>query len=264
MSSGRLTGFRSTAVGVTAPTVAVGAGAVIVAALEVLVGLGHELTAEIGYAALLLAIANVPANWSAEPDAVAALRVIGVIAVARVAAIATPLPDAPAAAHILVVAVAAVVAAAKVAPMVGLSMRRMLAARPAATDVHVILAGAGLGLLIYVLGGPQLAGRSSPAAEVVLALGAATAAAAVEEIVFRGMLQPKLQSVMGSTGILLACALFADMYLGFGSVWVLLAIALAGALFARSVALSGALRDVIAAHVMLAVGASVIWPLVLG
>ena len=92
----------------------------------------------------------------------------------------------------------------------------------------------------------------------------AASAALVEEIVFRGLVQTSLQRLAGGVGALAAAGLFAVSYISFGSASLVLLMALAGLLFAHSVARSGVLGAALAGHVLLAAGAAVVWPVLLG
>jgi membrane protease YdiL (CAAX protease family) len=91
-----------------------------------------------------------------------------------------------------------------------------------------------------------------------------TVTVVVEEIVFRGLLQGALQRIAGRLGAVAATALFACAYLGGGPAGVVVAIAVAGAVFAYGFARSGNLYGAIAGHYALALGAFVVWPLLLG
>jgi membrane protease YdiL (CAAX protease family) len=99
---------------------------------------------------------------------------------------------------------------------------------------------------------------------VLVALAAATAAAAVEEVVFRGLVQVTLQRVAGRAGLVAASALFAATYLDASRAALVLAFALAGLVFAYAVARTGTLAGAVGGHVLLAAGAGGLWPAVLG
>ena len=241
----------------------IGGGAVI--ACEILVAAGHVLAAEAGYAGLLLVLANAPARRGPRgADATAALYALGIVALARVVAIAAPLPHASGAVHLLVVALITAFALWRLAPPVDPPIRDLVAWRPRAGEVGVLAACLGLGVVLYGLGLPALVGPDANVGAVAPALVAVAIAAAVEEVLFRGVLQSLLERLLGRAGVLVATAFFAALYLSAGSPALVLAMALAGLVFAASVVRTRALGAAVAGHILLAGGAVVVWPALFG
>jgi hypothetical protein len=99
---------------------------------------------------------------------------------------------------------------------------------------------------------------------VAVALIAALAAAAVEEVVFRGVVQVSLQRAAGRAGLIGASLLFAATYLDLSTAALVMVIALAGLVFAHTVARSETLTGAIAGHGLLLVSAGWLWPTLVG
>jgi membrane protease YdiL (CAAX protease family) len=197
-------------------------------------------------------------------DATTALHALGIVALARVVAIAAPLPDASATIHLLVVALSTGFAVWRLAPPIDPPIRDLLAWRPRTSEVRVLGACLGLGVVLYGLGAPALVGPDTTVGDVALALLAVALAATVEEVLFRGVLQSTLERLLGRAGVLVASVLFASLYLSAGSLALFLAMALAGLLFAASVVRARVLGTAVAGHILLAGGAAVVWPALIG
>ena len=97
-----------------------------------------------------------------------------------------------------------------------------------------------------------------------MALVAAVVAAAVEEGVFRGLVQITMQRAAGRVGFVGSVVLFSATYLGTGSAALVLTFALAGLIFADNVARTGSLVGAGLGHVVLVLAAGALWPAVLG
>jgi membrane protease YdiL (CAAX protease family) len=238
---------------------------------------GHILAGDIADAVLVIALLNVgrDANTSAlsarADPGVAAVRALAFVALIRVVALGLPLRDGSNAFGTLVVAILVGVPAILAAPYLGVSLWAMATRlppvrRPTAVAGLVVVAAAGLalGLVAYLVGAPALWRAGAPRNTVLVALVAACAAAAVEEVLFRGLVQVTLQRVAGRAGVLAASALFAAMYLSVRPAALVLTIALAGLLFAITVAWSGRLQGALLGHVFFVVGAGGLWPSVIG
>ena len=244
---------------------------VALAVVEVgLIARGHVLAGQIADAVLLLVLLNFRArgrehSWSAREEGVeAAMRALALVPLARVLAAGLPLGRFSEAPNELMVALLVGFAAIRLAPIVGVSVRRFAQARLDRTAAEVVAIGAMLGLGAYLLGAPPLLPAGAGGGRVAVAVIAVTAAAAVEELVFRGLVQITLQRVAGRLGVVAATGLFACTYLDAGSASLVLVFALAGVVFARVVARTGVLGGAIAGHWALAIGAFLVWPAVLG
>jgi membrane protease YdiL (CAAX protease family) len=248
--------------------------AAVLAGAEVLIAQGHVLAGQIADAILLVLLVNVDRirgraraerHGPAEIDPwVAAMRALAVVALINVVGIGLPLRAIPEIVREGLLALAIGVAAADAAPAVGVRLRRLLTMPAAGIGWTTVLGGLVLGLGAYLLGAPALASSDDPVGRILLAVAVAASAALVEEIVFRGLVQSTLQRLAGRVGALAAAGLFAFSYISFGSASLVLLMALAGLLFSHSVARSGVLGAALAGHVLLATGAAVVWPVLLG
>ena len=241
----------------------------IVAVEALLVAPGHLLAAQIIDAGLVFVLVNAgPRDPEEVPSArtataLAALRALALVPLVRVVALGLPMRDWTEPAAVLAIALPIGGVALRLAPVVGLRLRRMFALRQASADLYAISAGATLGLLVFLAGAPRLWPDGAEGDRIALGIGAAVVAAAVEELVFRGLVQGTLQRAFGRLGMLAATAVFAATYLDAGSTALVLTFALAGVVFAHARAVSGTLTGVIVGHVLLVTGAGAIWPSVL-
>lgn len=231
---------------------------------------GHVLAGQIADAVLLLVLLNfggrrgAPGGPVPGRPAVRAMLALSLVPLARVAAAGLPLGPFSRALAELMIALPIGFAAIRLAPGAGVSIPRLLAVRPARSNIVAGGAGLTLGFVVYLVGAPPLLPPDAPSGRFVLALIAATAAAFAEELVFRGLVQITLQRVAGRAGVLAASTLFAFTYLGAGSASLVLAVALAGVVFAHAVARTGALAGAIAGHWALSIGGVLVWPALLG
>jgi membrane protease YdiL (CAAX protease family) len=125
--------------------------------------------------------------------------------------------------------------------------------------------GVPLGLAAFALLEPApLAGSLSGATLIGAAAVVFVVAGAVEEAIFRGLLQPGLVGVLGTVaGIAAASLLFGAAYLRTGSAEAVAFFAVLGALAGAWVQRTGDLAGVAAAHGLLSAGLIVIWPALL-
>lgn len=241
----------------------------IIAVEALLVVPGHLLAAQIIDALLVLVLVNsgprraqgVPSARSAA--ALAALRALALVPLVRVVALGLPMRDWAEPVAVLAIALPVGGVALRLAPVVGLRLRRLLSVGGRLADLYAIFAAATLSLLAYLSGVPRLWPDGADGERIALGVGAAVVAAAVEELVFRGLVQGTLQRAFGRVGMLAATAIFAATYLDAGSTALVLTFVLAGVVFMHAVAVAGALAGVIAAHVLLVTGAGAIWPALL-
>ncbi len=242
-----------------------------------LIARGHLLAGDIADAAIVVALLNVGrAPKASAPSApvnvtIAAARALAFAALIRVVALGLPLRDGSNVLGTLVVTGLVGVPAIFAAPYLGVSLWAMATRFPpvglrtaVAGLVAVAAAGLALGLVAYLAGAPDLWRAGASRNQVLVALVAACAAAAVEEVAFRGLVQVTLQRVAGRAGVLAASALFAATYVAIRPVALLLTIALAGLVFALSVAWTGRLQAAVVGHLLFVVGAGGLWPGVIG
>lgn len=246
---------------------AVTAVVAIVAVEAALVVPGHLLAAQITDALLVFALVNagprhVAAHSARTTAALAALRALALVPLIRVVALGLPMRDWSEPAAILAIALPVGLVALRLAPLVGLRLRRLFGA-PSPADVYAVGAGGVLGLVACLAGAPELWPDGSGGGRIAVALVAAVVAACTEELVFRGLVQGTLQRAFGRVGLLAAAAVFTATYLDAGSVVLVLTFTLAGVVFSHVVALTGALPGVIVGHALLVVGAGAIWPALL-
>jgi membrane protease YdiL (CAAX protease family) len=128
----------------------------------------------------------------------------------------------------------------------------------------VAISGLLFGYVAYRLGAPALWAAGARPGRISLALIAAVAAGAAEELVFRGPVQVTFQRTCGRLGIAGVTALFASTYLGAGTAALVLLYALAGIAFAHLVARTESLAGALLGHVLLAGSAGGLWPVVFG
>jgi membrane protease YdiL (CAAX protease family) len=245
----------------------------VVALVVVEVGLiarGHVLAGQIADAVLLLVLLNFrgrgheQSRSARERGVEAAMRALALVPLARVLAAGLPLGRFSEALNELLIALPVGFTAIWLAPIVGVPLRRLAKVRLDRTGAEVMAIGAVLGLVAYLVRPSPLLRDGADGQRVALAVIAVTAAAVVEELVFRGLVQVTLQRVAGRVGVAAASGLFACTYLTAGSASLVLAFALAGVVFAHGVARTGALGAAIAGHSAFAIGALLVWPAVLG
>lgn len=248
----------------------IAAAAAIVAVEVALVLPGRLLAAQIADALLVLALVNAgPRRDAAAPSGGAgatidALRALAIVPLIRVVALGLPAHDWSEPFALLALAVTFGAVALRLMPVVGLRPAALLAPRVAGADLAAIGAGAGLGLLAYFAGAPQLWHEEAAGGPITLAVTAAVTAACTEELVFRGLVQGTLRRAAGPVGTLAAAGLFAVGYLDAGSAALVLTVALMSVAFSAIVARTGALAGVLVGHVLFAVGAGAVWPALLG
>jgi membrane protease YdiL (CAAX protease family) len=241
--------------------------AAVVAVEACLVLPGHLLAAQIADAALVALLVSLgPRDGSQLSEwaraGLAALRALALVPLIRVVGLALPMRDWSDAVGLLLIALSVGAATLLMAPAVGVSRWRLAIPRLVVSHLEAAAAGAGLGFVAFLAGAPALWPTGADGATITVAVAAATCAAVVEELLFRGVLQLTFQRVAGTLGVLAASSIFAVTYLDAGSVALVLTYALAGFVFARSVLHSGVLGGAIVGHVLLAVGAGGAWPLV--
>jgi glycosyltransferase involved in cell wall biosynthesis/membrane protease YdiL (CAAX protease family) len=242
--------------------------AVLIALEAALLAPGRALAADIAFAVLVFVLLNAAAiALRGPPEAQVAgwaLEALALVALARVVAFGLPLRDGSPMAGVLVVAVLIGVTAAWAAPGLCVPLRELLRFRSWAIQVGTAAAGLALGLAAYALGASALWVRGAPNGRIVVALIAVGVVSLTEELLFRGVVQSTLHRSAGRVGVLAASALFTATYLGLSSAALVMAVALAGLIFAYAVARTGSLTGALGGHLLLALGAGAFWPVLLG
>jgi membrane protease YdiL (CAAX protease family) len=226
----------------------------------VLIAQGYLLAGQIADGVLLLVLLN----FRGRGRAPAAMRALALVALARVFGAGLPLARFSEPLGELVISLVVGLVAIRVAPTLGINVRRIVRARVDRSVVAAFVVGGLLGLLAYLLGAPSLLPARAGADRTAVAVAAAIIGAVAEELVFRGLVQTTLQGVAGRIGLVAATALFACTYVGAGSAELVLTFVLAGLVFALALARTGVLTGAIAGHLALSIGAFVVWPAVLG
>lgn len=232
----------------------------------VLIGGGHVLAGEIAAAALmlLLIIAGEPDQGAGHPVVVWALRAVALAALLPVLAAGLPLGDGSLAAATVVVAVLIAGVWLTAAPLVGVQRAIALKVVNVGFQARIAAAGFMLGLLAYLAGAPRAwphhASPIAVGAGVVAVVGGAVSA----ELLFRCLVQVPLQRVARRAGLVAATALSAAVYVGSYPPSLVVVMAIAASMFGYAVDRTGTAIGAIAGHVGLAVGAGVVWPLILG
>jgi membrane protease YdiL (CAAX protease family) len=243
--------------------------AVVIAVQAALLAPGHTLAADIVSAVLVFALLNAGALASRAESrrawvTASALQALAVVALVRVVGFGLPLRDGSAAVGTLVVAVLIGLVATGAAPRLRVPLRSLIAVRPTVAQACAAAAGLALGLAAYAVGAPSLWASGAKATAIVVVIVAVGAASVTEELLFRGVVQSTLQRSAGRSGLLAASALFAAMYLNLGAAILVMVVALAGLIFSYVVARTGNLTGALAGHVLFALGAGALWPVLLG
>jgi membrane protease YdiL (CAAX protease family) len=248
------------------PLAAVG----MLAAGEILIAEGQVLAAQLLDSVLLLVLANLPDGaWlSSRPERAAAAvhtaRGLTVVALARVVTIALPVGHRPLAVDEVVVGALIGFATLRMAPRLGVDLRSMLVLGASVAELAAVVGGAVLGVVAYYLGSAASVRPGAGASLVVGAVVAATLTAAVEELLFRGLLQSLFGRLARWAGVLAPSVLFGFTYAGAGPAALVLVMAFAGLLFACVVNATGRLGGALAGHATLSLAAGVVLPAVIG
>jgi membrane protease YdiL (CAAX protease family) len=184
---------------------------------------------------------------------------LALVAAVPVAAAALPLRHFSEPTGTIIVAVPVVAASLYFASRHEIELRlRAMRTAPGVQPMTVVavIAAIAFGFCAYLL--------KAPSANVhgfgpsLLSITALAMAAATEELLFRGVLQPSLAQNFGAIGVvvatLLSVALFATVS------WWLIPVLSASVSFALLVAVTGVLGPAIIAHVAFALSAGVVWP----
>lgn len=127
----------------------------------------------------------------------------------------------------------------------------------------VALTGIPLGVVAYVIIRPQPI-ETGWVAIVVTCVGLVLFSAAVEELLFRGVLQNALYAAFGRVGVLGSTVLFAAVYLGARPVGYAAFAGVMGLLFTWFSFRTRSLLGVVLSHAIVNLSAVVIWPWLIG
>lgn len=185
---------------------------------------------------------------------------LAVVSLLRVLSLGMPFAGVAAPVRAALVSVPLLLSAALALRLPGLSVRA-LGLRPRSWRVQALigLSGLPLGLLVAQVGaGQDAAGGSLPqAAGFALAW---VFAGAVEELVFRGVLQQAAAEVLGRGAVLLSSGVFAAAYVGDGSAAAVAVAAGVGLLFGVCAQQTRSIVGVGVAHALLNAAAVLLWP----
>jgi uncharacterized protein len=239
-------------------TVALAAVAAAVVLGELLIALGAPLPGLAVHVAALV----VSAAAAAAPDAPRAFAALVSLPVIRVVSLCTSLAGLPPALWPLVLAVPLAVGVVLLARSIAASPRELgLRAGRSVVPIDLVVAlgglllGAGYALLLGRVAGPQPA---VPAVLVVLALVGVALVAALEEVIFRGLLQVTFAERLGPIGLAVPTVLFGALYRPTRSAVLVVVMTLFGALLALVVARTGSIRGALGAHVLFALAVALL------
>ena len=230
------------------------AAVLAVTAAEAVVAFVHPVAGAIAHAVLLIALL---ARWisAGEP----AVLVLALVPLARVTSLALTPTDYGAVSYVL--------PGLPLLLAVVWTLRRLRRARlgrwkrPTWHGVLVALSGIPLGYVTYALLDLPTIPYKSSASTIALGLPVVFLFAGVlEELLFRGLVQPTLERPFGPWSIVLADLLFVAAYLPTRDAGLIAVMAVVGLGFGWYVRRTGGLGAVAVAHGLLAAGALVFWP----
>jgi hypothetical protein len=250
----------------TAPQVraTVGGNTVAIAGALAIEGL-VSATAGAAACALLVAVLlnHHVATLGWEANAEGSFLVLGLVALAGLLAVAMPIEEVSPAGWPLLFAPPVLLATALAAKHLAVGRGELglvLGARW--PQARIALTGVPLGLLAYALVRPApVAGGAAVA--VAVAVAGLALLAATEEVLFRGLLQPRLVRLHGEAGVQWTAALSAAAALGTRSPAFALLAGLVAAALGREARRTGSIAGASAARALLFIGLLVVWPHVL-
>lgn len=144
----------------------------------------------------------------------------------------------------------------------------LLLRTPSDAPLQVVVAMSGLvhGLLLYLILRPAaLVSVTEPGAVIVAVLALVLFVAALEELIFRGVIQSVAHQVTGSqaAAVVIGSVVYACMFVSADSLLAPLAMLAIGVLFGATVAFTKSLWGVTVAHALMTVGLLIVWPAVL-
>ncbi|MCW2675678.1 MAG: putative metal-dependent rane protease [Modestobacter sp.] len=226
------------------------AAVVAIVGAEAVVAFVDPVAGAVVHAALLLALLL---RWVTAGDL--ALLVLALVPLGRVTSLALT-PDVAGPGAYLLTGLPLLVAVVWTARGLG-AHRELRWGRPAWIAIAVALCGIPLGLLVdAVLDLPGATGGTAAGTAVVVFVFAG----ALEELLFRGLVQRALTGPFGVWGVVLADLLFSAAYLPTRDVGLVAVMAVAGLGAGFYVRRTGGVAAVAIAHGLLAAGALAVWP----
>jgi hypothetical protein len=230
--------------------------------------LGHALL--VGLLALLLSMHRdrfplIPGRWDAPRQVEALLLVFMTISVIRLLSLTLPVESIPRIWWFVGAGLPGLLAVGMLARATRLSGRDLgLQSLPGLSQLAVALSGLPLGYLGHVWVEPTpLLEDPDLVRLAAYCLVLAVFSAALEELLFRGAMQPAAVRLFGGYGVLYTALIFALLYIGSRSPQGILLAFLAGGLFGLARQRTGALWGVIAAHAVMTAGMLVVFPVYL-
>lgn len=258
----RRLGSTATADPTALAILAVGFVAIIVA--EAIAVGGTLVAGEIAYGAALALLLAAYLAWDREPER-RLLLALATLPIIRLLGISLPALIVPVIDWYVLIGIPAFVAVGLVARRLGLGLRD-LGIRRAPIGPQLTLAASGLvlGLPAYVILRPDaLVPDPTIVRLVVAAVVLGVFAGALEEVLFRGLIQTVASQALARGGILVNSAATALMYVATLNLRYVLFILLVAAFFGLGVRRTGSIAGTSAGHALLLFSQLVVWPLVL-
>jgi len=190
------------------------------------------------------------------------LPALALLPLMRLLSIALPTRDIPERYWFFVVGIPMLVGAYGLARLLGLSLRDV-GVVPVLNRTQLLIAasGAPLAVIAYLMIQPETSYSSGRWWEIVIAaFGLALFSGVLEELIFRGVLQPIAERAFGPLGIASSTVVFTATYLGEKSPLLLAFMMLVGCYFALATYRTRSIVGVVAAHVIFVVGFLVVMP----
>lgn len=232
------------------------------ACIESIGALGNHVVSVVGHCLLIaVLLAHMALRPRGRLGAIPAA--LAVVSLLRLLSYGMPFGGLTVGLRAAVVAVPLLLAVVLALRLPGLSGAR-LGLRPRSWRVQALvgLSGLPLGLLAAWAGlGAPAVGAWPQVTATAVGLGLA---GAVEELVFRGVVQQAAAGVLGRGAFLLSGGVFTAAYAAAGSVTAVVVAALVGLLFGVSAQVSRSVVGVAVAHALLNVGAGLVWARLVG
>jgi membrane protease YdiL (CAAX protease family) len=241
---------------------------VAIVAVGAVAAAGAPTAAALGHGILLVAIlthAGARLERARQGSDALARGLCGLALVPLLALVGTALSAdlLPAAVRITLVALSALAGALLVARVLDLTRAELGLRGGGGAQLAVALTGIPLGLLALAVGGARAFEPLAGASPVPLAL-AIVLAAAVQELIFRGVLATTFGQLFGRMGIASTSGLFAAAAVATGSVGLVAVLALCGLVWGWARERTGSIAGTTAAHALVAGGLALLAPTGLG
>ena len=237
--------------------------------VEVVAALGRPVLAVLASGALAVAVLNYAGvrveRATGGRDALGrALCALALLPLIGLVGTALAIDSVPATARVALVAVSSLAGAVVAARALGLTTEELGLKRGRVhAQVGIASTGIPLGLLALALGGGETFAPLREASPVALA-AAIVLAAAVEELIFRGILASTFEELVMRSGILWTSALFAVTAIATGSVGLVITLALCGLVWGWARRRTGSIAGTAVAHALFAGLLAFVPPSVLG